>query len=1179
MATNKKYWKGFDELNQTPEFVERRDNEFPAEISVDEFVGSEQVSGFKTDRRDFLKFLGFSVAAATLAACEKPVIKSVPYVNKPEDVTPGIANWYASTYYDGNDYGSILVKTREGRPIMIKGNKNHGINGVATTPRMVGSVLSLYNEARLHGPHKHTDDACAPLSWMDADAEIGAKLTSIAGRGGKIRLVTRSIISPSTKLAINAFTKKYGGAEAFPMGAPAVVPTAGNDDPTLVDKVGNFIEDLVGGEGADDVEANGAIVAPTAAPAGDGSADVKHLSMDEVSYHGIRKANEDSFGSNFIPSYDFSKAKVIVGIACDFLNSWLLSTEYMVQYGAGRKPESGWMSKHYQFESIMSQTGSNADQRFRIKPSEEGVIAAGILKAVGGQGADAGAMQPWCEKVGADLLANKGASLVVAGSNDPNVQTIINAINDIVGSYGTTIDATTHLEMGTNNDPEIMDFAKDLAAGNVDAVIFYDVNPVYAAPNGADWVDAIKGCELSVSFSQYEDETASACQYICPDNHYLESWNDFNPKGGHYSIAQPVIRPLYDTRQWQESLLVWAGEAKRSATKDSTVFYEHIQEAWEQYGYPMQTEYTSFNDYWNWAVHNGSMEAKGMPPAQIGEFSANVSEAVSKATGVTGGEWELVVYQKAGIGTGKDAANPWLQEMPDPLSKVSWDNYVTMSPNQVLAMFPGDLSEEERAIKEGSIQDYNAWDSLYIGEASPARMVEVTVGEAKVSLPVFPMPGQAEGTIGIAMGYGRGAHGGSKAIIGKGAYYTGDDTRPYSGHGTDENGNLIPVGKNAFPLCGMQNGAMTYAGMAATITALTTTFPLASAQTHHTVMGRESVVRETTLGTYLTADSDEYNPPHELSVIRNGKHEKIPVGEANLWDDHPVEHVGHRWGMSVDLTSCMGCGSCLVSCVAENNVPVVGKDEVRRSRDMHWLRLDRYFSSIDDKARDNWEENPTRTDEAAQWDYLSLEISEASPQVVYMPMMCQHCNHAPCETVCPVAATTHSNEGLNQMTYNRCIGTRYCANNCPYKVRRFNWFNYQAYKKFSEINPAQQELGRMVLNPDVVVRSRGVMEKCSFCVQKIQEGKLVAKKAGRPVEDGDVTTACAEACPVNAITFGDWNDEGSAIRKSSESDRAYQSLEEVGVKPNVWYKVKVRNVEDNVVAAAPVEGHAEHDAH
>ncbi|MCC5924896.1 MAG: 4Fe-4S dicluster domain-containing protein, partial [Crocinitomicaceae bacterium] len=356
-----------------------------------------------------------------------------------------------------------------------------------------------------------------------------------------------------------------------------------------------------------------------------------------------------------------------------------------------------------------------------------------------------------------------------------------------------------------------------------------------------------------------------------------------------------------------------------------------------------------------------------------------------------------------------------------------------------------------------------------------------------------------------------------------------------------------------------ENGTMEYSSPA-TITKSNEVYPIATTQIHQTVMGRNSIVRETTLDIYKNHDKEAYNPDWKLMKIdEKGDHVYADLAEFDLWDNHPVEHVGHRWGMTIDLNSCIGCGACLIACQSENNVPVVGKDEVRRGREMHWLRLDRYYASDEEAAIGQRKDKKT-------FSFSKAEYPAENPKVIHQPMMCQHCNHAPCETVCPVAATTHSNEGLNQMTYNRCIGTRYCANNCPYKVRRFNWFNYPSYKKFTEVNPAQDELGRMVLNPDVTVRTRGVMEKCSFCVQKIQEGKLNAKKESRPVIDGDVTTACADVCPTDAITVGDWNDVNSKVRKSSESKRAYQALEEIGVKPNVWYKVKVRNEENELLA-------------
>ncbi|MCX8482176.1 MAG: 4Fe-4S dicluster domain-containing protein, partial [Crocinitomicaceae bacterium] len=491
---------------------------------------------------------------------------------------------------------------------------------------------------------------------------------------------------------------------------------------------------------------------------------------------------------------------------------------------------------------------------------------------------------------------------------------------------------------------------------------------------------------------------------------------------------------------------------------------------------------------------------------------------------------EISLYQKSAIGTGIQANNPWLQEMADPISKVTWDNYITMNPTQMEGKYATTFDQEHGL-----------------------NLAKVKVGNVEMVLPVYPSPGQAIDTVGIALGYGRGAN---NENIGNSAF----QTMEYGGFATDEKGNRLPIGKNAFRLVDFENGTLSYDICGSVEKEGTELYPIAATQIHHTVMGRHSIVRETTLDIYKNRGKEAYNPAHMIET----HHGPEPVSKFDLWDAHPVEKIGHRWGMTIDLSSCIGCGSCLIACQSENNVPVVGKDEVRRGREMAWLRIDRYYSS-DQEATIG-----SRID-AETFSFDDAEHPVENPKVIHMPMMCQHCNHASCETVCPVAATTHSNEGLNQMTYNRCIGTRYCANNCPYKVRRFNWFNYPSYKKFTQVNPAQDDLGRMVLNPDVTVRTRGVMEKCSFCVQKIQAGKLVAKKESRPVMDGDVTTACADVCPTHAIVVGDWNDIKSMVRKSSEETRSYQVLEEVGMKPNVWYKTKVRNEKNAVLESIQIE--------
>ncbi len=1046
MEVTKKYWKGIEELNQTPEFKQLRDSEFPNQHAVEQFLVDDQLAESSSGRRDFLKFLGFSVAAATLAACEAPVTKVVPYVNKPEDVTPGVATWYASTYYDGLSYASILVKTREARPIFIKGNKDFGFTKGGTNPQIIASVLGLYDSERLNGVRAKGSDQ--NISVEKADKAIVAALKAAQ----EIVVLSPTVISPSMNTSIASLEAAY---------------------------------------------------------AINGTSKVKRVQYDGISYGAIRKANEQNFGASTIPSYDFSKAKTIVSVGADFLSTWLLANEYAVQYGVNRVPGKG-MSKHFQFESIMSITGSNADGRAQIKPSETANVLAYILKGIGGATTLSSTLpneaKAIADKAISSLKASRNESLVVCGSNNEAEQLLTNAINNQLKAYGTTIDLSNDVKLYQSNDKEANQLFDAITAGKgPDVLINLGANPVYTACNGDKLRKGLAGLKMYVSTARYADESSSVASFIVPDHHQLESWNDFMPKAAHYAVAQPTIRPLGDTYSAIESMLVWAGSAVRNG-KDSTVAYETIKASAATLG---------FLDF-AMLTHN-SCGAVNAP------LNALVYKAASSAATTKSGDWEVVFYQKTAIRDGAMSSNPWLQELPDPISKVTWDNYITMNPVQMEKM--------------GFVTTYDQEHGL--------NMASLTVNGQKLTLPVYPQPGQAFNTVGIALGYGRGANG---EAIGRGAY----QTKEYGGYDLNEQGNRKAIGLNVFPCISQINALPAYSA-AATIAKVDGEYLIAATQIHHTVMGRDSIVRETTLSTFLKGDKEAFNPAHKLQRLNeHGHHEEAPMEEFDLWNAHPIEKVGHRWGMTIDLTSCIGCGSCLVACQAENNVPVVGKDEVRRGREMHWLRIDRYYASAE-------ESSVGKKANKDDFSYSAAEIAAVNPAVVHMPLMCQHCNHAPCETVCPVAATTHSNEGLNQMTYNRCIGTRYCANNCPYKVRRFNWFNYPSYKKFTEVNPAQDDLGRMVLNPDVTVRTRGVMEKCSFCVQRIQSTKLTAKKEARPVMDGELATACSEACPTNAIIVGDWNDDRSAVKASSSDHRAYQALEEVGVKPNVWYKVKVRN--------------------
>jgi molybdopterin-containing oxidoreductase family iron-sulfur binding subunit len=1059
MAT-KKYWKGLEELNN-PEFVQKAGQEFAEQIPVEEFLGNENLATGGTNRRDFLKFLGFSVTAASLAACETPVNKAIPYLVKPEEITLGVANWYASTYYDGRDYAPILVKTREGRPIKIKGNNIYTAGG--PNARVHASVLSLYDSSRLTGPTING----SPSNWSTVDKEIGNKLNAIAAKGGAIRILSSTIISPSTKAVINEFTAKY--------------PTA------------------------------------------------KLVTYDAISYAGIVKANATSFGKEIIPTYHFDKAQIIVGIGADFLANWI--EDYSVSYGKNRKVsrEKQEMSKHYQFESNLSLTGANADERIPVKVSEQAKVVVNLYNAVakilGGNTVSSSPLESdkLIAQAAKDLAAHKGSSLVVSGSNDTNVQVIVNAINELLGNYGKTIDLETPSYLNQSNDQLFADLAADMSAGKVDALITYNTNPVYTAPAALKFAEGYAKVGLRISFADRADETASLAQYICPDHHYLESWNDFNPKHTVYSLSQPTISPLFaaansGTRQAQETLLRWSG--------NTTDYHAYIQKVWNEHIFPMQGTHMDFTSFWNKSLHDGLIEVgRGQvvttpditaakptdkaadKPAEVKSAGVDLNSAAQKINAVKSpeGVFELALYEKVGIGNGNQANNPWLQELPDPISKITWDNYVTMSP----------IEMKQKGFNLMERQDRDA------------SLVRVTVNGISVELPIVPQPGQALGTIGIAVGYGR-----EKA-----------------GKLSGQAGGV--VGKNVFPFVQLENGTLSYQSLNVTLDDLKQITEIAGTQVHHTLMGRE-IVRETNLENYKR-DPRSGNYP-EMLVTHSGKKEAATI---DLWDEHAK--LGHRWGMTIDLNSCFGCGACVVSCTSENNVGVVGKDQVIKTRELHWLRIDRYYSSDMNKEVAK-EEGVGAIDM-----YLDMENpSAANPKVVFQPMLCQHCNHAPCENVCPVLATNHSSDGLNQMTYNRCVGTRYCANNCPYKVRRFNWFNYNENSDFA-FNPAQDELGRMVLNPDVVVRSRGVMEKCTMCVQRIQEGKLEAKKAERKIIDGEFTTACAEACPTNAILFGDLNDPDSAISVLRKKDeRNYFVLDEIGTKPAVSYLTKVRNCEETI---------------
>lgn len=1042
MSNNKIYWRGTEELTQDATFVKNAQNEFPEQLPIDQFLAKKELDSTNTSRRDFLKFMGFGITAATLAACEAPVTKSLPYLVKPNEVMPGIANYYASTYYDGHDFASILVKTREGRPIHIEGNKLSTFSKGGVSARINSSVLSLYNTKRYQQPMK--DGAAA--DWATVDSEISSALANAKANGGNVRVLSSSIISPSSQ--------------------------------ALLKELGDWIT----------------------APSTDGvasTATFKHVNYDAVSAAGIIEANKRTHGVELVPTYNFEKANVVVSIGADFLVNWINPVGHSVGYAAMRNPESG-MSRHYQFETVLSTTGSNADIRGAIKPSEQGIVAGILYNAIATQmGASSIAVSSFAnddndaagkiEKAASDLLNSKGKSLVISSSNDPNVQVVVNAINEMLANYGTTIDLNLpcHLRKGT--DAGVAELIAEMNAGSVSTLLILGADPVYTMPSGLGFAEALTKVAVRISTAEKPDQTSMACNYVCPEGHYLEQWNDANPFGNSLSFSQPTIQAIYNTRQWQDSVLGWIGKGG--------TYYDYLKTRWNSPATVAEDPSIAFTSRWNKFIQEGvgNMDIISEPVA----ITYNPEAVSTVALAGSGEGWEVEFYTKTSIGIGSYADNPWLQELPDPITKVVWDHYATMN--------PADMKE--------------AGLNTMMGEQQKAGVVRVIVGDKSMELPVVSLPGQKKGTIGVALGYG-------KATV-------------------EEDGVSRVIGENAFSMLAVNNGFISY-DSSASFEKLERRYNIASTQSQHTMMGRK-MLNETSLSSFKSEGREAWN---KVITIANAYGVEQTVEELDLWNKHSID-LGHRWGMSIDLNTCIGCGSCVTACHSENNVPVVGKDEINRTRSMSWIRIDRYYSSDADPD--------LHGDLNQKKDYAAMEIPADYPEVGFMPVMCQHCNHAPCETVCPVAATTHSDEGLNQMTYNRCIGTRYCANNCPYKVRRFNWFNYIADHKFTGVNPAQDNLARMVLNPDVVVRSRGVMEKCSMCVQRIQAGKLQAKKNGAPIEDGAIQTACSSACPTNAITFGDINDSKSQVRALAQKDRAYHLLEEIGVQPNIWYQTKVRN--------------------
>ena len=944
-------------------------------------------------RRDFLKLCGFSFAAAALASCESKISRAVPYAIAPVEITPGEALYYASSYVNGSDYCSLLVKTRDGRPIKIEGNPESGITWGGTSARVQASVLDLYDMSRFHGPLKKGK----PAGWKLIDEEIKGQLQKITDEKGTIILLTPTVFSPSTEAVIAGFLNKFKGSE--------------------------------------------------------------WIQYDAISYSAMLEANMISFGRQVIPDYRFDSADLIVSFGADFLGTWLSPVEYTKQFSSRRDPDLN-MNYLIQLESNLSLTGSNSDSRIQIKPSQEAVILLNlykeIIKEVENKDITVPPSPVDVTGIAKKLLSQKGKSIVISGSNIKQIQLAVNEINRLLGNIGKTILFESYLRTHQGIDDNMEALVAKMKGGKVNALLIWNVNPAYNWYNKTNFSDGLSKVGLTVSLSSAPDETSNLVQYICPDSHYLESWNDAEAKKDMFSLMQPAINPIFDTRQMTSTLLKWS---------DSEVeYYDFIKNNWNRTLLQRQSDFLDPAVFFDHMIQKGVFE----PSAKI-KLSGEIRETgkqqhfdpstVKYVSDSNISDTEIVLYETVAIGEGRQANNPWLHELPDPLTRICWDNYASVSPVQA----------KENSLDDGDVINVNG-----------------------VLLPVHIQPGQANGTIGIALGFGR-------TVTGK--------------VGTG-------LGKDLWPMITSMDGNRSYTRHLEKIVKTADRYPLAQTQTHHSMEGR-AFVREAELEQYKV-DKTAGNELHAYNLEHN----------KSLYKERSYPH--HHWGMAIDLNKCTGCGTCVIACQAENNVPVVGKDQVLKVHEMHWMRIDRYFTGSDD-----------------------------DPQVVFQPVLCQHCQNAPCENVCPVAATNHSSEGLNQMIYNRCFGTRYCNNNCPYKVRRFNWRNFTAAGTLThnliDTGGMTEDLRRMVLNPDVTVRAQGVIEKCSFCIQRIQAAKLNAKKENRALLPDEVKSACAQSCPANAIVFGDMNDKSSKLNELITSGRRYNLLEELFTMPSVNYLIKINN--------------------
>ncbi|HVN48721.1 MAG TPA: 4Fe-4S dicluster domain-containing protein [Bacteroidota bacterium] len=991
-----------DSIDRQPEEKVHHDrtDEF-AEGVTDAFDPSNMSA---MSRKQFLALLAASAAFAAAGCSDyRDRGEIIPYVKKPEGITPGVPNHYASTCSGCEQACGILIKTREGRPIKVDGNPDHPINRGKICAKGQASILNLYDPHRLRTP-KHGAQSVA-IAWNDVDAEIVHRLQNASQNGKEIAVVTRGIHSPTTKKVLDEFVHRY--------------PTA---------KIYSY-----------------------------------QLFNDENRKH----AWFACYGSKQLPVIDWAKAKIVLALESDFLGTEGSVMEQIREFTDHRDVmKSSEFNRLYCVEATMSLTGANADYRLRLRPDAQLEFVSTLIAELGGERfSSALSMKEFSVKhhlsievlqnIISDLRQHRGQSIVIAGNVLPEpVHIAVHYLNDVLGNHALYDKNKAAVEiLPLSSSEEFKNLVAGMNAGTVSVVIHVDSNPVYHLPSVYGYEAALKSVSLSVMLAESENETSQACTFVLPIHHAFESWGDFNIRSGIYSLQQPVIAPLYDTRQKEAVLLHWVngGEFKE------TIYHEFLMNRWQSDIYPRLKLPVDFKTFWYSSLHDGVVEFDETFEAPKAFNKQSVSKISFEAvTGTT-----VVLTNSYYLSDGTFANNGWLQELPHPISKVVWDNYAAISSQTAQSM----------------------------GVATN-DLITIQSSAGSVTLPVLVQPGQADNTISIALGYGRTAAGpvGNNVGFNLQSLYTKDF---FDGEKLLTNVTISKASGN---------------------------HPLVMTQEFHAFEDeflkdlhlKRNIIREGTV------DEFRSNP----NFLRNEKTELFSIAKE-------VEYKGVKWAMAIDLNKCIGCNACVAGCNVENNIPVVGREQASHGRAMHWLRIDRYYSG-----------------------------TETNPSISHQPMLCQQCDNAPCENVCPVVATNHSPDGLNQMVYNRCVGTKYCSNNCPYKVRRFNFFNWR--DGFAD-GFYEQPIADLVHNPEVTVRSRGVMEKCTFCIQRIMEARQHAIERGEDLKGADVKTACQEACPATAIVFGDMNDQHSEISTYRTHALGYHVLEELNVRPNVTYLAKLRN--------------------